>query len=270
MGCTTCGSSGAPTQSSSCSDPVGNYQLVNNSGCPDCCKDMSLANDCKDLLDETQKVQDYVCGQQAQMANVKLLFKKTTTKLTCVIKNIIKNLCCLNTRVDKIGNYVSTLQLPRPQQSYTRTSAVDLNAMGHPYNSNGHIDVYMDGSTSSWNDVSYGNKKVADQDYIVSVDWCNDPTAITVEQNQGATWQVTAYASGSTIDRQTWSRHVQVNAGDWAIPAHDTIIVKKGEHIIIDVNYQGGGTGGIFRVHQIHTSWTPITMNSTAPDFKSC
>lgn len=276
MACTSCGGSGSPSHSSGCSDPVGNYQLVNNGGCTECCSEMGMSNNCDDMLKAVDSVDNYICGQQSQVANVKLLIKKTMSKLTCVTRNVIRNLCCLNSKVDTIGNYLKTLQIQAPKQRYYRTSTTSPGIYQHGFNEDGHIEIFMDGSNSSWSGEKEGGTAVADQDYIVNINWCNDPTGITLGGGgaTGATWVVTAYSttSAGNIDRDKWSRHIQVMGGDWAIPANDTILVKKGEHVFLDIKAQNDGivTGGTFRLHQIHAVWQPVSLNNNMPELPSC
>lgn len=243
-----------------CNDQMGKYRLLEDTDCGDNCCDDIPASECDTLHKKNVEIQDYICRSNSSNLRVRTLFTNAFKKLYCLLYNIINAICCINERVGaihydpQIDTYARTSTVfeghyYRPMNDYLGTTDI-------PSSINFHFFMDSVDGWTPWNDD--GMRKAADQDYRVFVYWCADSDGAS-----GQIVQFTTYSSGEGFNAEMMekrSRHWQGVGNDLATPFTDTMIVKKGHHVVLNITAQAP-TSGNLRIHQVHIAWMPLNLN---------
>lgn len=242
--------------------------------CDNCCRDRT----CPDLVtgEECSKLQEFneqeikgsLCDLPfLEMCKLPEWLTEYFMRIYCLFTGVIDRLCRLEERVKCLIDFIfQDSSFDRWQDTYVRTSAYNDGSSFYRDVMEGYtIDLYMDSTQGNDGTTDDGKRKVADQDYMVTLHACLDGTSL--EEGQTIT-TVTVFRSTENFSdamKIERARHYETSGSEMAVPMSDSIRIRQGEFLKVRVEGETGS--GQFRLHQIHLIWQPISnINATKPD----
>lgn len=231
----------------------------------DCaCEDIYPA-DCDSLRKENNEgIGRYACATQNQDCYDKNFFKRAFQKIACQFEHVIQNICAIWDLLQCITEYLKAQGNQGYETKYYRHTGVEGQNFYKPIMTRYAINLYKD-SEYGWDTqggIDDGKRGTFDQDMHCYIRWCADGNELNPAVDNTMTFVVRTSGEGwpgdeSDMVKQRGIHWQMTGLTDGAMPCSDTIVLPKGQNIVIEV-IQNNTSSGTFRVHNIKVEYHPI------------